>query len=84
MTRMVRTQIHLAEAEVALLDEESRRTGASRAELIRRAIRTVYGGGSQSQLPTSVGIIADGSFDAEQVDEELAEIFEERWKRWHA
>jgi hypothetical protein len=32
---------------------------------------------------SSVGIVSDGSFDAEKIDEELAAIFEERWTRWH-
>jgi hypothetical protein len=80
---MKATQIHLTESDFALLDAESARTGASRAELIRRAIREAYGRADSSRLPSSVGIVADGSFDAEKIDEELAQIFEERWKRWH-
>lgn len=40
---MQRTQIYLGADEVALLDREAARTGASRAELIRRAIRRQYG-----------------------------------------
>jgi len=38
-----RTQIYLDDHEVALLSQESARTGASRSELIRRAVRTQYG-----------------------------------------
>jgi Arc/MetJ-type ribon-helix-helix transcriptional regulator len=38
-----RTQVYLGEEELELLDLESRRTGASRSELIRRAIRRTYG-----------------------------------------
>jgi Ribbon-helix-helix protein, copG family len=38
-----RTQIYLTEAERELLDRASRVTGASRSELIRRAVREVYG-----------------------------------------
>jgi Ribbon-helix-helix protein, copG family len=40
---MVRTQIHLDAADVELLDREAAATGASRAELIRRAVREQYG-----------------------------------------
>lgn len=40
---MERTQIYLSEVEVELLKRESERTGASKAELIRRAIQAYYG-----------------------------------------
>ena len=40
---MVRTQIHLAAEDIELLDRVAAETGASRAELIRRAIRERYG-----------------------------------------
>jgi hypothetical protein len=43
MTRMIRTQIRLDLADVELLDREAAATGASRAALIRRAIRIQYG-----------------------------------------
>lgn len=39
---MVRTQISLAPEDVELLDAAARVSGASRAELIRRAIRAHY------------------------------------------
>jgi hypothetical protein len=42
---MIRTQIHLDAEVVALLDREIERSGASRSELIRRAVRERYGGG---------------------------------------
>lgn len=38
-----RTQIYLDDDEVALLSQEVARTGASRSELIRRAVRSQYG-----------------------------------------
>ncbi|MGH9000850.1 MAG: CopG family transcriptional regulator [Acidimicrobiia bacterium] len=40
---MERTQIYLTQVEVDLLRRESERTGASKAELIRRAIQAHYG-----------------------------------------
>jgi metal-responsive CopG/Arc/MetJ family transcriptional regulator len=43
---MIRTQISLGEEDVELLDRVARATGASRAELIRRAIREQYGSSS--------------------------------------
>ena len=39
---MARTHVFLTDAELELLDRMSRETGASRSELIRRAVRTVY------------------------------------------
>jgi hypothetical protein len=43
---MVRTQVYLSTDELALLDQTERATGASRSELIRRAVQTVYGSGT--------------------------------------
>lgn len=40
---MGRTQIYLGVEELDLLDRESRATGASRSELIRRAVRSTFG-----------------------------------------
>jgi hypothetical protein len=40
---MARTQIYLGENEVKLLDGAAEMTGASRSELIRRAIHNTYG-----------------------------------------
>jgi Arc/MetJ family transcription regulator len=38
-----RTQIYLHDEELALLERQARLTGASRSELVRRAIRSTYG-----------------------------------------
>jgi Arc/MetJ-type ribon-helix-helix transcriptional regulator len=38
-----RTQIYLGEEELELLDRVARATGASRSELIRRAVRSAFG-----------------------------------------
>jgi len=84
MSRMVRTQIHLADEDIELLDRKARETGASRSELIRRALREAYGRpATQRPRLTSVGIISDGTWTAERLDGELAEVFEERYRRWH-
>lgn len=40
---MGRTQIYLGDAELELLDRAARATGASRSELIRRAVRSTFG-----------------------------------------
>ncbi len=60
---MHRTQIYLDDHEVALLTQESARTGASRSELIRRAVRSQYGidtpEGRLAALRASAGIWSD-------------------------
>lgn len=43
MMSVRRTQIYLDDEESELLGEQERLTGASRSELIRRAVRTQYG-----------------------------------------
>jgi len=40
---MGRTQIYLGSDELELLDRVARATGASRSELIRRAVRSTFG-----------------------------------------
>ncbi len=40
---MSRTQIYLGEDELELLDRASQETGASRSELVRRAVRSTFG-----------------------------------------
>jgi Arc/MetJ-type ribon-helix-helix transcriptional regulator len=40
---MGRTQIYLGDEELALLDRIAEETGASRSELVRRAIRQAFG-----------------------------------------
>lgn len=40
---MGRTQIYLGEDELQLLERASRETGASRSELVRRAVRASFG-----------------------------------------
>jgi Arc/MetJ-type ribon-helix-helix transcriptional regulator len=45
----MRTQITLNDEELELLDRAARASGASRSELIRRAIHTAYGSRSKQQ-----------------------------------
>jgi Arc/MetJ-type ribon-helix-helix transcriptional regulator len=40
---VARTQVYLGEDELELLDRASERTGASRSELIRRAVQATFG-----------------------------------------
>jgi len=40
---MARTQIYLGSDELELLDRVARATGASRSELVRRAVRSTFG-----------------------------------------
>lgn len=46
---MSRTQVYLGEDELALLDRASSATGASRSELIRRAVRATFGERDQEE-----------------------------------
>lgn len=46
---MARTQVYLGAVELDLLDRAGRITGASRSELIRRAIRSAFGEGNQAE-----------------------------------
>jgi Arc/MetJ-type ribon-helix-helix transcriptional regulator len=45
----MRTQITLGDEELELLDRAARASGASRSELIRRAIHTTYGSRSKEE-----------------------------------
>jgi hypothetical protein len=45
----MRTQITLSDKELELLDRAARATGASRSELIRRAIHTAYGSPTKTE-----------------------------------
>ena len=61
-----RTQIYLSEEERAALDAAKMETGASRAELIRRAIRLLYGKPTASDraaaVQTSAGAWAERNY----------------------
>lgn len=78
---MTRTQIHLGEEEIQLLDAEARETGASRSELIRRAVRERYGSEKPPQRRRSrlVGMISSGRIDAANDEEWLRQEFDRLW-----
>jgi hypothetical protein len=68
-----RTQVYLGEDELDALDRAVRETGASRSELIRRAVRRTYGRPSLEErlaaVEAAAGIWADRPFTgAEYVD----------------
>jgi Arc/MetJ-type ribon-helix-helix transcriptional regulator len=73
---MGRTQIYLTSEELDLLDRAQRETGASRSELIRRAVRTLYGR-RRRELPHSIGIASDGRLGGDEVEDWL----EREWDR---
>lgn len=83
---MARTQVYLGAEELALLDKEVRTSGATRSELIRRAVRTVYGQSSVDDklraLEVSAGSWKDRSFTgAEYVDSIRSGDLNERLRR---
>jgi hypothetical protein len=68
-----RTQIYLGQEELELLDRAARATGASRSELIRRAIRNTYGvahGATPEErlaaIQAAAGIWEDRDFTGEE------------------
>lgn len=68
-----RTQIYLGEEELELLNRVARATGASRSELIRRAVRSTFGEKTKAEklraLDASAGSWRDRRFTgAEYVD----------------
>jgi len=73
MANLVRTQIYLSEDEIEALERVSLRTGASRSELIRRAVREAYDIREASTveerlaaLQGAAGIWADRPFTTEE------------------
>ncbi len=82
---MARAQIHLGEAELELLDRVAQATGASRSELIRRAIRSTFGERTKAEklqaLTASAGSWRGRTFTgAEYVDAARGDL-DERLRR---
>ena len=70
---MGRTQIYLGDEELGLLDRVANATGASRSELVRRAIRSTFGEKAKAErlaaLDASAGSWSERAFTgAEYVD----------------
>lgn len=55
-----RTQVYLGENELELLERASRDTGASRSELIRRAVRATFGAQSKDERLRALEASAGG------------------------
>lgn len=72
---MERTQVYLSQEDLALLEGEASRSGASRSELIRRAIRARYGpvdrAARRAALERSAGSWRDRKFTGESYVDEL-------------
>jgi hypothetical protein len=69
---VARTQVILTESELDLLDRASRASGASRSELIRRAVHATYGSAERgveerlAGLRAARGLWRDRPFTGEQ------------------
>lgn len=78
---MARTQVYLSAEELDLLDRASNATGASRSELIRRAVRKTFGRATaetrREALERGAGIWRDRSYSgAEYVDRARGDLNE--------
>jgi len=80
-----RTQIYLDDQEVSALEAASVRTGASRSELIRRAIRAQYGEQSVASrleaLRSSAGAWTDRDFTGSEYVDSLRGDLNDRLAR---
>lgn len=77
-----RTQIYLDDEEAELLSQVSARTGASRSELIRRAVRAQYQGRSPearlAALRASAGLWSDRAGTGADYVDDLRSGLDER------
>ncbi len=76
---MGRTQIYLGNEELDLLARVGRSSGASRSELIRRAIRHTFGDRSKAEklhalLASAGGMSGHGPSGAEYVDDRRGDL----------
>jgi Arc/MetJ-type ribon-helix-helix transcriptional regulator len=82
---MERTQVYLSQEDLGLLDRAAVETGASRSELIRRAIRRTFGEHSQEArleaLRRSAGSWKRSRFDGSQYVDALRGDLNERLRR---
>jgi len=81
----MRTQITLDYHELELLDRAARATGASRSELIRRAIRSAYGSLSQQErtaaLKRSAGAWRGRNFTGAEYVDAIRDNLDDRLNR---
>jgi Arc/MetJ-type ribon-helix-helix transcriptional regulator len=82
---MGRTQVYLGEEELELLDRLARSTGASRSELIRRAVRSTFGERSKDDklraLDASAGSWAGRRFTGSEYVDAIRGDLNERLRR---
>lgn len=80
-----RTQIYLGEEELELLDRVARATGASRSELIRRAVRSTFGERTKAEklraLDASAGSWGARRFTGTQYVDTIRGDLNERLRR---
>jgi Arc/MetJ-type ribon-helix-helix transcriptional regulator len=84
---MGRTQIYLNDEELALLERAERATGASRSELIRRAVRSAYGEMDKDErlkaLGEAKGIWRDRPFTGAEYVDAIRTGWNDRLRRLH-
>jgi ribbon-helix-helix CopG family protein len=82
---MGRTQIYLGSDELELLDRVARATGASRSELVRRAVRSTFGQPTKADklvaLQASAGSWRDRDFTGSQYIDSVRGDLDERLRR---
>lgn len=82
---MSRTQVYLGENELGLLDRAAKSTGATRSELIRRAVRESYGAGAKadrrSALAASAGSWKGRGFTGAEYVDTIRGDLDERLRR---
>ena len=82
---MGRTQIYLGSDELELLDSVARATGASRSELVRRAVRSTFGKPTKADkllaLQASAGSWRDRDFTGSQYVDSVRSDLDERLRR---
>jgi hypothetical protein len=80
-----RTQVYLGEEELELLDRASAATGASRSELVRRAVKEAFGGRAKhdrlASLQASAGSWKHRGFTGSEYVETLRGDLDERLRR---
>jgi Arc/MetJ-type ribon-helix-helix transcriptional regulator len=80
-----RTQIYLGDEELELLDRVGRATGASRSELIRRAVRSTFGEKTKAErleaLQASAGSWSSRRFTGAQYVDAIRGDLNERLRR---